>query len=250
MILRRFMQHVKEQNWFAVGLDVVVVIVGIFLGMQVQQWYENRKDRQLESEYINRIEKDLIKDINELNYSIKVQMDRQSMGRLLIESLSNKEIINDDPSLYVKAVLQAGYTLSPEINDDTFEELKSSGRLPLIMNQELRSKISAYYNLISQTEQWNYLRELYQTEYIKRSVGILTLQQQEKILGESDATFTLAEAEELHDKLLASKELIEWLPLSVTRYHIAFVFEEQKQEACKLLSDLNEEALETVNCLP
>ena len=40
MILRRFMQHVKEQNWFAVGLDVIVVIVGIFLGMQVQQWYE------------------------------------------------------------------------------------------------------------------------------------------------------------------------------------------------------------------
>ena len=39
MILRRFMQHVKEQNWFAVGLDVIVVIVGIFLGMQVQKWY-------------------------------------------------------------------------------------------------------------------------------------------------------------------------------------------------------------------
>ena len=46
MILRRFMQHVKEQNWFAVGLDVIVVIVGIFLGMQVQQWYEERKSTE------------------------------------------------------------------------------------------------------------------------------------------------------------------------------------------------------------
>jgi len=36
------MQHVKEQNWFAVGLDVIVVIVGIFLGLQVQEWYEAR----------------------------------------------------------------------------------------------------------------------------------------------------------------------------------------------------------------
>jgi hypothetical protein len=30
-----FMQHIKEQNWLAVGQDVIVVIVGIFLGMQV-----------------------------------------------------------------------------------------------------------------------------------------------------------------------------------------------------------------------
>ncbi len=33
MILRRFMTHVTEQNWFAVGLDAIVVITGIFLGM-------------------------------------------------------------------------------------------------------------------------------------------------------------------------------------------------------------------------
>ena len=44
MILRRFMKHVTDQNWFAVGLDVIVVIVGIFLGLQVQEWNENRKN--------------------------------------------------------------------------------------------------------------------------------------------------------------------------------------------------------------
>lgn len=43
MLLRRFTQHFKEQNWFAVGLDVLVVIVGIFLGMQVQELYKNKQ---------------------------------------------------------------------------------------------------------------------------------------------------------------------------------------------------------------
>ena len=33
MILRRFTKHLSEQNWFAVWLDVIVVVVGIFLGM-------------------------------------------------------------------------------------------------------------------------------------------------------------------------------------------------------------------------
>lgn len=38
MILRRFMKHVNEQNWLAVGLHVVVV--GIFLGILK---YENKE---------------------------------------------------------------------------------------------------------------------------------------------------------------------------------------------------------------
>lgn len=44
MILRRFMKHVTDQNWFAVGLDVIVVITGIFLGMQVTERNEERKE--------------------------------------------------------------------------------------------------------------------------------------------------------------------------------------------------------------
>ena len=39
------MQLIQDQNWFAVGLDVLVVITGIFLGMQVAEWNDNRKDR-------------------------------------------------------------------------------------------------------------------------------------------------------------------------------------------------------------
>lgn len=51
MILRRFMKHVTDQNWFAVGLDVIVVIVGIFLGLQVQQWYD--RQAEIAEEYIS-----------------------------------------------------------------------------------------------------------------------------------------------------------------------------------------------------
>lgn len=39
MILRRFMKHVTDQNWFVGGLDEIVVVMGIFLGLQVQAWF-------------------------------------------------------------------------------------------------------------------------------------------------------------------------------------------------------------------
>ena len=42
MILRRVTQHVKGENWFAVGLDFVIVVVGVFIGIQVANWNEAR----------------------------------------------------------------------------------------------------------------------------------------------------------------------------------------------------------------
>ena len=35
MAIRRFRDHVAEQNWFAVAVDVLIVVLGVFIGMQV-----------------------------------------------------------------------------------------------------------------------------------------------------------------------------------------------------------------------
>ena len=42
MILRRVMEHVKHQNWTAVALDFVIVVVGVFIGIQVSNWNAER----------------------------------------------------------------------------------------------------------------------------------------------------------------------------------------------------------------
>lgn len=43
MLLRSLSGHVKDQNWFAVGLDFLIVVFGIFIGFQLNNWNENRK---------------------------------------------------------------------------------------------------------------------------------------------------------------------------------------------------------------
>lgn len=43
MLLRRISSHVNEQNWFAVGIDFVIVVVGVFIGIQVSNWNESQR---------------------------------------------------------------------------------------------------------------------------------------------------------------------------------------------------------------
>jgi hypothetical protein len=58
MILRRITEHVKAQNWFAVAIDFVIVVIGVFIGIQVSNWNEARADRNREQVLIERVAAD------------------------------------------------------------------------------------------------------------------------------------------------------------------------------------------------
>jgi hypothetical protein len=55
MVLRRITEHVKTQNWFAVGLDFVIVVVGVFIGIQVSNWNEARGDQRAYRDAMTRL---------------------------------------------------------------------------------------------------------------------------------------------------------------------------------------------------
>jgi len=55
MLLRSVMEHVKTQNWTAVGIDLVIVVLGVFMGLQVQEWNVARADRNAEQLALERL---------------------------------------------------------------------------------------------------------------------------------------------------------------------------------------------------
>jgi len=45
MLLSRLTKHLRSQNWAAVLLELVVVVVGIFLAFQLERWYAEQRLR-------------------------------------------------------------------------------------------------------------------------------------------------------------------------------------------------------------
>lgn len=84
MLLRRFLGHFRTQDWAAIVVDFLIVVVGIFVGLQVDQWNQERKDRVLESQYVSSIKSDLEADIVELDRTIGLARDRAELGRFLM----------------------------------------------------------------------------------------------------------------------------------------------------------------------
>ena len=62
MLLRRVRKHVASENWFAVCVDFVIVVVGVYVGIEVSNWNEARQEEVRAEEYLERIRDDLVND--------------------------------------------------------------------------------------------------------------------------------------------------------------------------------------------
>ena len=98
MVLEKLASAIAEQNWFTVFLEVLIVIVGIFIGLQVDDWNEARKDRIREIEYLQRIDGELAQDISAFEDGISIANTRLQDAKLILETLADPAIAPRQPT--------------------------------------------------------------------------------------------------------------------------------------------------------
>ena len=59
MILRRLSQSLKQQNWTAIVIEFVLLVAGVFLGIQVANWNQEREANQKSAIFTERLKTDL-----------------------------------------------------------------------------------------------------------------------------------------------------------------------------------------------
>lgn len=143
MILRRIIAHFRKQEWTAIGIDFVIVVLGVFLGIQVSNWNTAAADRRAESAYLSQLQGDLQRIQGEVRDQIEFE---QFQGRL---AASAYDLIQHDRTAdrsrrigVALSALTQRRTLRTE--SPTFVDLQSSGNLEIISDAELRADIISY----------------------------------------------------------------------------------------------------------
>jgi len=146
MILRSITKHVSEQNWFAVGIDFLIVIVGVFIGIQVANWNDGRIDEGRASAYLQRIILDLDADLATLadRKDFWGQVSRHGETGLRYARTGRA----DDTSHWelLLAYFQSSQVAEFITTQATYDELRSAGDLELINNLDIRNALASYYN--------------------------------------------------------------------------------------------------------
>ena len=217
MIMRRLAQSLKEQNWTAITIEFVLLVLGVFFGIQAANWNEARRDQDRERAYLVRISSELDESIASIEMSIELTQQRMAMNQLVIDSASDPSLVRADPGRFIQAVKQGNYTYQPNVHGYTFEEIKANGELGIFSDPELSLDLMAFYADTQSRTQWDELRALYQSEYQKRAAGILSPAQ---MAIEPDASGDIHSDDidgvlAARSRMLARSEFLDWVPVSL-----------------------------------
>ena len=145
MLLRRITQHVKAQNWFAVGLDFLIVVVGVFIGIQVSNWNAARVDQDRALGYLERINANLDADIKDIEIRTEFWRKVADYGATGLAYAETSDASTNSAWEMVLAYFQASQVAELIPSQATYDELKSAGELGLITNHEIRNALTNYY---------------------------------------------------------------------------------------------------------
>jgi hypothetical protein len=144
-MIRRIVESLRTRNFSVFAAELIIVIVGVFIGLQVSNWNDARVDRVRAHSYLERIRNDLDADI--VNYKDRLRLwDEVSAYGEQALSYAN----TGDQDGLTDWDLLLGYFQASQLAEfittrSTYDELKSGGELGLILDPELRSRLASYY---------------------------------------------------------------------------------------------------------
>lgn len=142
MLLRRLSKHVEDQNWLAVGLDFLIVVLGVFIGIQLGNWNDSRADKR---EYKLAVERYIAEA--ETNLDILNSLDAEFAGTLnqvsaALDALQSCEETPENRETLETGLTRIMGTSGLALHRNALDELNSSPALLAQQSQETRRRFS------------------------------------------------------------------------------------------------------------
>lgn len=136
--IRRKLAHDNQffkYSRYAVG-EIVLVMVGILLALQVNNWNISRVEKTTEIKYLKNIKIDLKKDIANIDYNLKFRRLKLNATEKVIENINGLPI--ESLTELTKNVMSTLYSERFQPSNITYNDLVNSGSLKLISNDSIK----------------------------------------------------------------------------------------------------------------
>ena len=193
---------------YAIG-EIILVVIGILIALQINNWNENRKNRITEADYYCRILDDF--ELNEklIDKNYELTINRIKLTKALIKDLNNMP--NDRSVILNKFIAALRHDASLPSNI-AFEDITSSGQLKLLTDIKLKNRLIEHSIFLNNS--LNLLKEN-RNEIVKRYTDFELITE----LGYQDIDYIKRELDKEHLALLPN---VNWTNDPTHPYFIKF----------------------------
>jgi hypothetical protein len=136
MILRRLVDNLRQQNWTAITIELVVLVLGVFIGIQASNWNEERETDRRAAVFTERLKDDLRAEAWGYAMQVTYYGDVLANSRRAADALTDKSVL-DDEALLISAYRATQFN-GTRRRRATYDELLSTGEIGLIRDRALR----------------------------------------------------------------------------------------------------------------
>lgn len=137
---------------YAVG-EIILVVIGILIALQINNWNETRKHRNRSIDYHQRLKEDLVRAIEDTERIHKIAAQTLESITTTVTLLEQGRLETKADSAAVNfALIWFSRTNYKMAELPTYEEMKSNGDLNLIYDVALRDDMASFTNFLDQVE--------------------------------------------------------------------------------------------------
>lgn len=153
----------KKYLIYAIG-EILLVVIGIMIALQINNWNELRKENVIELQYLERLLIDLANDSSYYADRIaEAELSIENLDKYIHDSYQFQQTIKEVKQLFGHLLINTDHLAT---QNSTYRELTSSGKLNIFKNELLKTSIIDYYRLneerATEIEEFN----LVSTEYL------------------------------------------------------------------------------------
>ncbi len=146
MIIRRLAGALREQNWFTVVMEVMIVVVGIFIGLQVDGWNEGRKKQQNIEAQLLRIADDAAVLLTETHRLIVGFDNRIARAQIALEVLDGTSLTEANTRTFERALDESYQLNEVEVDLPGLDILMNTGEIDQVADANVRTALFALTN--------------------------------------------------------------------------------------------------------
>jgi len=156
-VFRKIRQELAAQNSFAKYMryaigEILLVVVGILIALQVNTWNANRIQKNKETTYLNSIKRDLKEQLNSINTQLDYELNISQKAKSILEYYKQHHEFKVDSAFTATIGALSGRKTFVN-NNPTYTELLSSGNLDIISNNEFKNNLIQYQQQMERMEQ-------------------------------------------------------------------------------------------------
>lgn len=148
MLLRRVIAHLRKQEWTAIAIDFVIVVVGVFVGIQVSNWNAARIEQAQEREFIVRLHEDFEESIAGQTRDLDFLDQQLSDQAVILASLDACAMAPENAVAFQRGVQTLGYINPPRFYRRTIDEMADAGETDIIQNGAIKARLAEIVALV------------------------------------------------------------------------------------------------------